>query len=58
VHGVQRRSFANARIKHMHDRDAQKAILAKADKVDSMEWICGYDLVEGWDKPPTVPAIE
>ncbi len=58
VHGVQRRSFANARIKHMHDRAAQKAILAKEDKVDSMEWICGYDPVAGWDKPPTVPAIE
>jgi salicylate hydroxylase len=58
VHGVQRRSFANARIKHMHDREAQKAILAKEDKVDSMEWICGYDPVQGWDKTPNVPAIE
>jgi salicylate hydroxylase len=58
VHGVQRRSFANARIKHMHDRGAQKAILAKEDKADSMAWIYGYDPVEGWDKAPTVPAIE
>src|ERR1700674_783009 len=49
VHGVQRRSFANARIKHMHDRDAQKAILAKEDKADSMAWIYGYDPVEGWE---------
>ncbi len=58
VHGVQTRSFVNARIKHMHDRAAQKAILAKEQKVDSMEWICGYDPVEGWDKTPLVPAIE
>jgi salicylate hydroxylase len=57
VHGVQRRSFANVRIKHMHDREAQKAILAKEDKVDSMEWIVGYDPVEGWNKAPTVPVI-
>jgi salicylate hydroxylase len=58
VHGVQRRSFLNARIKHMHDRAAQRARLAKEEKVDSMAWICGYDPVESWDKMPTVPAIE
>jgi salicylate hydroxylase len=58
VHGVQRRSFANARIKHMHDRSAQKAILAHEDRVDSMEWIVAYDPVAGWDQPPIVPAIE
>jgi salicylate hydroxylase len=58
VHGVQRRSFANARIKHMHDRVAQKAILDREDKFDSMEWIVGYDPVDGWDKPPSVPTIE
>jgi salicylate hydroxylase len=58
VHGVQRRSFANARIKHMHDRQAQKAILAREEKIDSMDWICGYDPVAGWDRPPTVPVIE
>ena len=58
VHGVQRRSFANARIKHMHDRVAQKAILAQDQKVDSMEWIVGYDPVAGWNQPPTVPVIE
>jgi salicylate hydroxylase len=58
VHGVQRRSFANARIKHMHDRVAQKAILAREESVDSMAWICGYDPVAGWNQPPVVPAIE
>jgi len=58
VHGVQRRSFANARIKHMHDRVAQKAILAQENKADPMEWICGYDPVAGWNEPPAVPSIE
>jgi salicylate hydroxylase len=58
VHGVQRRSFANARIKHMHDRVAQKAILAQDQEVDSMEWIVGYGPVAGWNQPPTVPVIE
>jgi salicylate hydroxylase len=58
VHGVQRRSFANARIKHMHDSTAQKAILKRDDQVDPMEWILGYDPVEGWNKPSIVPAIE
>jgi salicylate hydroxylase len=58
VHGVQRRSFANARLKHMHDRTAQKAMLKRDDRVDSMDWILGYDPVSGWNKPPTVPAFE
>jgi salicylate hydroxylase len=58
VHGVQRRSFANARIKHMHDRTAQKSLLKGEARIDSMEWILGYDPVEGWNKPPTVPVIE
>jgi salicylate hydroxylase len=58
VHGVQLRSFTNARIKHMHDRAAQKMRLAKEDQVDSMAWIYGYDPVEGWNKTATVPAID
>jgi salicylate hydroxylase len=57
VHGIQRRSFANARIKHMHDRAAQKEILKDDRSEDSMDWIIGYDPVEGWDKPPAVPTI-
>jgi salicylate hydroxylase len=58
VHGVQRRSFANARIKHMHDRQAQRVLLAREDKADPMEWIVGYDPVASWDKPTFVPVIE
>jgi hypothetical protein len=46
------------RIKHMHDRAALKAVLAEERVVDSMDWICGYDPVTQWDKPPVVPAIE
>jgi salicylate hydroxylase len=62
VHGVQRRSFANARIKHMHDRAAQRAILEKELTTGrgsemSMDWIIGYDPVDGWNKPPIVPDI-
>jgi salicylate hydroxylase len=57
VHGVQRRSFANARIKHMRDRAAQKEILKDDRGEDSMDWIVGYDPVESWDKPPVVPTI-
>ena len=62
VHGVQKRSFANARIKHMHDRAAQKAILETDHKTGrgserSMDWIVGYDPVADWNKEPVVPAI-
>jgi salicylate hydroxylase len=62
VHGVQQRSLANARIKHMHDRAAQKAILEKElvtgrGSEMSMDWIIGYDPVDGWNKLPVVPVI-
>ena len=62
VHGVQQRSLANARIKHMHDRAAQKAILEKElvtgrGSEMSMDWIIGYDPVDGWNKSPVVPVI-
>jgi salicylate hydroxylase len=62
VHGVQQRSFANARLKHMHDRAAQKAILEKEitagrGSEQSMDWIIGYDPVASWDKPSVVPVI-
>jgi salicylate hydroxylase len=58
VHGVQRRSLANARMKHMIDRGEQKALFAKAAQPDSMGWIWEYDPVESWNKPPTVPEFE
>jgi salicylate hydroxylase len=58
VHGVQLRSLAAARMKHMRDRGVQKARLAKEGLNDSMEWIWEYDPVDSWNKTPTVPAIE
>jgi 2-polyprenyl-6-methoxyphenol hydroxylase-like FAD-dependent oxidoreductase len=58
VHGVQRRSLANARMKHMRDPEIQKAKLAQGDMADGMAWIWGYDPVEAWNKPQTVPPIE
>jgi salicylate hydroxylase len=60
VHGVQRLSFAYARLKHMRDREAQKTIIAKAQegRANNSEWIWAYDPVDGWDKMPVVPLIE
>ncbi len=61
VHGIQKVSFANARFKHLRDRDARKALLEspKGEKrVNNMDWIWGYDPVQGWNKAPDVPEIE
>jgi salicylate hydroxylase len=60
VHGVQRLSFAYARLKHMRDLEAQKTIIAKAQegRANNSEWIWAYDPVDGWDKMPVVPLIE
>jgi salicylate hydroxylase len=58
VHGVQRRSLANARMKHTRDRKMQNEWLAKEETVDGMGWIWGFDPVQAWDKTPTVPIIE
>jgi hypothetical protein len=43
--------------KHMRDRGAQKEILKGDRSEESMDWIVGYDPVEGWNKPPVVPTI-
>jgi salicylate hydroxylase len=61
VHGIQKVSFANARFKHLRDRDARKALLESpkgATRVNNLEWVWGYDPVEGWNKDPVVPEIE
>jgi salicylate hydroxylase len=61
VHGIQKVSFATARFKHLRDRDARKALLEspKGEKrVNNMEWVWGYDPVDGWNKDPYVPEIE
>jgi salicylate hydroxylase len=58
VHAVQRRSLANARMKHTGDCKVQKAWLSKEETADGMAWIWGFDPVQAWDKVPTVPVIE
>jgi salicylate hydroxylase len=58
VHGVQRLSLANARFKHLHDRTAQKELIAagKGSFQGSIDWVWGYDPITEWDKEPVVPA--
>lgn len=57
VHGVQRLSAANARLKHMHDSAALKASIASGASVQgSTDWVWGYDPIGEWDKEPSVPA--
>jgi salicylate hydroxylase len=57
VHGVQQRSIANARFKHMADRAAQRAIYARGG-AETADWIYGWEPKRDWNTPPTVPAIE
>lgn len=58
VQGVQRLSFANARLRHLHDGGAGKDAIAagKTSFHGSADWVWGYDPVADWDKDPTVPA--
>jgi salicylate hydroxylase len=58
VHGVQLRSLANARMKHLRGPGVQNGRAEKLGMNDSMAWIWEYDPVAGWDKPPTVPVIQ
>ena len=59
VHAVQRLSIANARLKHMRDSAAQKAMMAAGKGSEgNSDWLRGYDPVTEWDKVPSVPEIE
>jgi salicylate hydroxylase len=59
VHAVQRFSIARARLKHMRDSAAQKAIVAAGKTIHGgADWIWGYDPVNDWDKMPVVPSTE
>jgi salicylate hydroxylase len=60
VHAIQRLSAANARFKHMRDSAAQKEIITSGKRgvQGGAEWVWGYDPIDGWNKPPTVPAVE
>ena len=59
VHAVQRLSAANARFKHMRDREAQKALISSGTGSvhGNADWVLAYDPVAEWDKEPTVPPI-
>ncbi len=60
VHAVQRLSIARARLKHMRDPVAQKAMIAaqQAGGAGSSNWVWAFDPVADWDKEPEVPTIE
>jgi len=56
VHAVQRRSSTIVRAKHDYDPRELNTAGAKVDAADAMAWIWSYDVVTGWDRPPTVPT--
>ena len=57
--GIKRLSIANARFKHMRDREAQKALISSGTGSvhGNADWVLAYDPVAEWDKEPTVPPI-
>ena len=60
VQAIQRRASRAARVKHMRDAAAQKALLAsgKGGTEGDMGWVLGFDPVADWDKEAVVPASE
>jgi salicylate hydroxylase len=60
VHAVQRLSIANARLKHMRDSTAQKALIESgAGKTQHRhDWLRSYDPVAEWAAEPSVPEVE
>ena len=58
VHGVQRLSLANKKFRHMQDTAKLKAAIdsGKASVRGNVEWVWRYDVVNEWDKEPSVPA--
>jgi salicylate hydroxylase len=57
VHTVQRLALARARLKHMRDSTAQKAILSPANQSmqNTQDWLWGYDPTAEWDREPRIP---
>ena len=57
VHAIQRRAALAARIKHMRDIDAKKALLAAetGGSEGDMSWVLGFDPVADWQRDPMVP---
>lgn len=56
AHAVQRASSTIVRTKHDYDPRAPDTRRAKADAVDAMAWIWGYDAVANWHRPPSLAA--
>jgi salicylate hydroxylase len=58
VHGVQRLSLANMKFRHMKDTAKLKEAVdsGKASVRGNVEWVWKYEVVNEWDKAPTVPA--
>jgi salicylate hydroxylase len=58
VHGVQRLSLANMKFRHMKDTAKLKEAVdsGKASVRGDVEWVWKYEVVNEWDKAPTVPA--
>ncbi len=57
VHAVQRRAARAARLKHMRDPEAQRALLEKGGTEGDMSWVLGFDPVADW-QTAVVPAHE
>ncbi len=59
VHGVQRLSLANARFKHMRDKEAQKASIAagKGSFHGNSDWVWSFDPVQAWNAEAVVPSV-
>jgi len=60
VHVVQTLALARARLKHMRDSTAQKAILSPANQSmqKTQDWLWGYDPTAEWDHEPSLPEAE
>jgi salicylate hydroxylase len=59
VHGVQRLSLANKGFRHMKDTAKLKEAIdsGKGSVRGQVDWVWRYEVVNEWDKEPSVPAI-
>ena len=59
VHGVQRLSLANMNFRHMKDTAKLKEAIdsGKGSVRGQVDWVWRYEVVDEWDKEPSVPAI-
>jgi salicylate hydroxylase len=59
VHGVQRLSLSNMNFRHMKDTAKVKEAIdsGKGSVRGQVDWVWKYDVVNEWDKEPSVPSI-